>query len=369
MNKVLYIDNKVANLMEFERSFSLKHNISTEQDNSIEYELYTYPTALAALEMSEELYLKKTPIKLFFLDYQNNNDISTSELIKKIKEIDKFTQIVIFNDGNKKNQYKAIEDIENMKHIIFYDKLFTTLELKLLTQDLCEKYDLLSSKENLLNNVGEELKAPLVSLVGFSNLLLENGTLDDQSKLFIKFILKNSNLMTAQVEDLICSIHNGEANIKIHKSYFKAHDFLKRLELFTESLIVDTHKDLSLNIELPKYDFSINADEIRIFQCMVNMITNSLKFTQQGEISISINKENNKIYLKVKDNGIGIEGQYHKVIFEKFKRIATPDYYSSGLGLGLFVCKSIIDKHQGIIDIESSVGLGSEFIITLPQVA
>jgi len=378
MNNILYINNNIKKLKDFIQIFSFGQSSSDYNSfNGLPYinpdhryfDILTRDKGDKAVDLVKESYQNKTPIKVVFLEFPLKNGMTTIDTALSMREIDKNIKIVIVSDEQEQllNEFKR--EYGYSTNLLFFNKEFIPLEVKQMALCLSEKYDAERIKETFLNNVTQELRSPLVSLIGFSNLLLENKNMDDQSQLFLKFILKNSNLLKTQIEDLISTFQSQENEIELFKNKFPVYEFLKRLESITQSIITESNKNVFINIEWPENDFEIHADETRIFQCLINLITNGLKFTNKGEITLVINKDKTDIHLKVKDSGIGIEGQYHKIIFEKYKKIESSQHKYSGLGLGLYVCKNIVDKHGGTIEIESNVGLGSEFTITLPQSA
>jgi signal transduction histidine kinase len=109
----------------------------------------------------------------------------------------------------------------------------------------------------------------------------------------------------------------------------------------------------------------VNCDRARIEQVIANLVSNALKYGQHKPISIKIEKESNRVRILVIDQGMGIAPENHKSIFNRFQR-AVPASEISGLGLGLYIGRLIVEAHKGSLTVKSELGLGSTFIVTLP---
>ena len=124
---------------------------------------------------------------------------------------------------------------------------------------------------------------------------------------------------------------------------------------------------LKFNNEIPECLPKIFCDSYRLSQVLKNLLGNAIKFTDYGYISMKVEKKDNHILINIEDTGIGISSDETKKIFTKFYQAYTgEDRKNEGTGLGLFICKEIIKKHNGNIWAESKVGKGSKFIIELP---
>ncbi|HEC89624.1 MAG TPA: HAMP domain-containing histidine kinase, partial [Thermoplasmatales archaeon] len=126
-------------------------------------------------------------------------------------------------------------------------------------------------------------------------------------------------------------------------------------------------KQLDFIVEIPEDLPSIIGDPDRLSQVFKNLITNAIKFTDRGSITLSAKKNKNNIEIYVRDTGIGIPKGELNNIFKKFYQVDMKEKrMAEGTGLGLYICKEIVEKHNGSIHVESSPGEGSTFIITLP---
>ena len=127
-------------------------------------------------------------------------------------------------------------------------------------------------------------------------------------------------------------------------------------------------KEIELKIDLPaEQNVLIDSDKARVRQILVNLVTNAIKFTENGAIEIGLKVTDHMIQIQVKDNGIGIPPEFHKIIFERFRQVEDAQSRRfGGNGLGLAISKCLVELLGGKIGIESEVGKGSTFYFTLP---
>jgi NtrC-family two-component system sensor histidine kinase KinB len=127
-------------------------------------------------------------------------------------------------------------------------------------------------------------------------------------------------------------------------------------------------KGIELKKEIKaKEPINVYADSDKVTWVLVNLISNAMRYTQQGgKITVSIDKNGNKAYISVKDTGIGIPKKYQEKIFEKFTQVKNDGVTAGGAGLGLAISKDIVKAHKGRIWVESEEGKGSTFMFTLP---
>lgn len=221
-------------------------------------------------------------------------------------------------------------------------------------------------KNDFLANISHELRTPLNSIIGFSELLSNEfvGTLNDKQKEYLKDIQISGLHLLGMINEVL-DISKIEAKAsKLNKREFSIEQAVNEVCNILKPLAQKKNIDLSTEIE----NVTINADYQKIQQVLFNLINNSVKFTQEyGEINISAYKENNKLIIKIKDNGIGIEKKYHKKIFDKFVQIENKSIINeSSTGLGLTITRELVKMHNGRIEVESTPKKGSTFTIYLP---
>jgi PAS domain S-box-containing protein len=220
--------------------------------------------------------------------------------------------------------------------------------------------------EEFARVASHDLKSPLRTVVTFAQLL-ENkysDKLGDDAREYISFITGNAARMQALIDDLLLYSQVSAANMEMKEALVSAEDVLQISLANLQGVIAEsgahiTHDALPLTTAL---------DATHLLQIFQNLIGNAIHYrgTQPPRIHISaIKSENGSLQFSVRDNGIGIAHQYRDQIFEPFKRLHGNE--RPGSGIGLAVCKKILDRHAGRIWVESKVGQGSTFYFTIPS--
>ena len=249
-----------------------------------------------------------------------------------------------------------------------------TRNLKKLNSDKNLEIQLLKNQENFrkefIGNIAHELKTPLFTIQGYVLTLLEGGVTDKKIiKKYLKKTSKGVDRLTYIIKDLdlITKFESGIAKLEI-----KPFDLLACIKSTFELLEMQSVKNnitLKMNKKYVK-PIPVLGDEDRIQQVISNLIINSLKYgIDRGITEISIDPlEENKILLRISDNGEGIHEEHLPRLFERFYRVEkTRNRKLGGSGLGLSIVKHIIDAHNEKIFVQSEVNVGSEFSFTLTR--
>ena len=214
-------------------------------------------------------------------------------------------------------------------------------------------------KSAFLANMSHEIRTPLNAIVGFSNLLTETDDLADR-ELYISVIQKNNELLLQLISDILDLS-------KIEAGTFDVNYAEVDVNALCEEIIRAHAMKLSENVILTFEDHLprcfISSDRNRINQVLSNFINNAIKFTDHGHIRVGYQTTGEHLKFYVQDSGIGISPENQKQIFDRFVKL---DSFARGTGLGLPICKSIINKLGGSIGVESTLGVGSRFWFTLP---
>ncbi|MFP4469104.1 MAG: PAS domain S-box protein [Bacteroidales bacterium] len=226
-------------------------------------------------------------------------------------------------------------------------------------------------KTVFLGTMSHELRTPLNSIIGFSEIMDES--MDKYQILdFAKTIHKNGNHLLSLIEDMfdISMIETGE--FRVEKSHFSLRDFLSEIRhMLREELQQQQkmHLEISMSYDYDVIDSRLYADKSKLRQIFINLIKNAVKFTPQGKIEIGFTQSDPKnLTFFVKDTGIGIPFNKRSLIFERFRQVEESDTRKyGGTGLGLYICKSLVNKLNGKIWIESAPGRGSTFYFTIPE--
>lgn len=224
------------------------------------------------------------------------------------------------------------------------------------------------AKSNFLAVMSHELRTPLNGILGLIQILTQNPN-SAHSHEYIQDIeyaakhllnLVNDILDFSKLEGHIGSINQGVIKIEnVCKEVFSVCQ--------TRALAKNLKMILQYNKNIPEY---ILGDALRLKQVMLNLIDNAIKYTPQGKIEVSLAFENNQLMFKIKDTGIGIPGYMQNAVFDKFVQVESGRIRNfEGIGLGLAICKKIIEKMDGTIGYDSTLGEGSTFWFTIPTSA
>lgn len=237
-------------------------------------------------------------------------------------------------------------------------------KLEIETLKIREEY-----RREFLGNVSHELKTPLFTVQGYLLTLLD-GAMDDKNirKKYLQRAEKGVERLIYIVKDLdmITKLEIGDINLEI--SEFNIVEVVQNVFELLEMRA--SKKNISLTFDAKYKPIKVIADQEKIQQVVTNLVMNSIKYGKQGgttEVSIE-DLVNNKVIVRVTDNGEGIEKQHIPRLFERFYRVDKSGARSEGgSGLGLAIVKHIIEGHKEKIYVESQFGIGSEFSFTLEK--
>jgi signal transduction histidine kinase len=236
-----------------------------------------------------------------------------------------------------------------------------------LMKNLARLKELDLKKDEFISIAAHELKTPLTSIHGFSQLLLNESVAKDKQKRdkYLEIIESEtkrlSNLVTEILE--LSRVDLGTIKFVIE-------------EVNINNVLDDVKREMNVQIQAkglkPEYEIDkklpkIYTDRERLVQIMMNLINNSVKYTLKGEIKVRVSRENQYVHFCVQDTGIGIPKEHHEKIFQRFYQVdSSYTRKSGGTGLGLSICKEFVNALGGDIWFRSAAGKGSEFHFTLP---
>ena len=216
-------------------------------------------------------------------------------------------------------------------------------------------------RSEFLGNVTHELKTPISSISGYIETLLEGAIKDENVNLgFLERSLENVQRLEDLVTDLveISRIETGE--LRMNFEYFNIHDLLN--DLFKDAHQRNSNKTLKIQLEVPDKKLFIYGDKSRLDQVIANLLSNAMRYTDQGQIRIKVMRRDNELIFSIRDTGIGISRKALSRIFERFYRTdKARDRRKGGTGLGLAISKHIIEAHGSHIYVDSLEGKGSTF--------
>ena len=242
---------------------------------------------------------------------------------------------------------------------INYDitELKRTEEMLVKARDKAEASDRLKSA--FLANMSHEIRTPLNAIVGFSSLLTstENAA---EKELYNSLIGHNNKLLLNLINDVIDLS-------KIESGYLELRpDWVNLTELLDESVAEYAHQvpsGVELLTNYPAHDSLVELDSLRIKQILSNFLSNALKNTTTGHVEVFYEVDHQSVRIGVKDTGRGIPQNMLEKIFERFEKL---DSFAQGAGLGLSICKLIVEKMNGRVLVASQLGIGTTFVIELP---
>lgn len=210
--------------------------------------------------------------------------------------------------------------------------------------------------------VAHDLKEPLRNIGGFGSLINKryNDVLDDDGKEFLRFIVKSSTHMYTMLEDLLqyATLDSTESNLEL----IEPKEVIENILYHAKSKIESTNTKVNFsNLNLP-----VKIRKVHLNILFDNLIKNAVKFKDEGRdlvMDIQNKRKGDKVVFSVKDNGKGIDPKYHISIFQIFKRLEKNKH--KGTGIGLSVCKKIVENYQGRIWVESEPGVGTTFFFTI----
>ena len=251
----------------------------------------------------------------------------------------------------------------------------------ILVRDITQEKEVDRMKTDFISTVSHELRTPLTSVLGFASIIQEKLEEDvfpllpddnRKTKKTIRRVKDNINIIISEAERLttlindvldIAKMEAGKLDWKEDK--ISIEKVIKR-SLAATSALFDV-KDLELIQDIEPELPQVTGDEDRLIQVLINLISNAVKFTDEGSITCSAKVKNNNVVVSVIDTGSGISQEDLPKVFDKFKQVG--EIFTDkpqGTGLGLPICKQIIEHHGGSIWVNSKLGEGSTFSFSIP---
>jgi PAS domain S-box-containing protein len=236
--------------------------------------------------------------------------------------------------------------------------------IALTLHDITDLKEMERIRSELVHTVSHDLRSPLTSVIGYTELIDRAGSLTDTQREFLKRIQDSVQHITSLINDLL-ELGSLEAGLDSRREFVQLDGILNYTLEMLQGQIRAKHITVQTDISpLP----ALRANPVRLRQVFDNLVGNAIKYApDHGEVVVMIRAEDDQIITRVTDNGPGIPPKDQAHIFDKFYRASNVSS-KSGSGLGLAIVKSIVESHQGRVWVESIMGKGSSFFVVLPVV-
>lgn len=243
----------------------------------------------------------------------------------------------------------------------------TLYQEQLETTEKLREFDRLKSE--FLASMSHELRTPLNSIIGFADVLLEgiDGELNERMHEDVQLIRNSGQHLRELIGDILdmSKIEAGMMELRYEK--IDLSELRQDIEGFARTQLMAYGKELEFKMKVGPEVGTIEADRTRFKQVVFNLVSNAIKFTAEGRVTLSMTVENGDLLVHVEDTGIGLEEENIPIIFEQFRQVdGSLTRTAGGTGLGLPISKSLVDLHGGEIWVESDVGEGTSFFFTVP---
>ena len=275
----------------------------------------------------------------------------TASLIKPLHDMSEATKAYAEGDFGPRVKVKGDDELAEL--VRAFNKMASDLSL------------LESSRRSFVANVSHELKTPMTTIGGFIDGILDGTIPESQQKHYLSIVSDEtkrlSRLVTAMLN--MSKIEAGE--LKLNQKAFDISAEIFNVLLSFEQIIERKHIEISGLDRL--HSVTVTADEDMIHQVIYNLVDNAVKFTENGTISVFADDDENATLIKVVNTGAGISSEEREKIFERFYKVdKSRSYDVKGAGLGLYICKTIVEMHGGSIGCNSEEGKYTEFWFTIP---
>lgn len=235
----------------------------------------------------------------------------------------------------------------------------------IVMQDVTPYKEMDRLKSELIATVSHDLKQPLSVMRGYLDLLQMKNTFDPSSENFVNMIDRSIQNMRQLIDDLL-DLAKIESGIDLSLEPISLNALIQEVVDINSSTAIN--KSMNVVTEIPDELLVVKGEHNRLHQIFNNLIGNAIKYTPpEGEVNVKVEKRGGMVRVSVQDNGLGISPEDQAHIFERFYRVRRPETESiDGTGLGLAIVKSLVEAHQGTIRLESTLGEGSTFFVTLP---
>ena len=289
--------------------------------------------------------------------------ITNAKALKQLKDLVK--ELKKLNDAYHLKNKKVTEQNEEL--IKLHERLKANAkELERQTQKAVESAKV---KAQFLANMSHELRTPQNSIIGLTELLINDSATPEQIRNKLKIVLRNSKKLLNLINNILEFSKIESGNIELKNGKFTLNEFLEEVNQLVEPLVQEKDLHFEITINPPK-NYLLNTDKTKLEQIFYNLVGNAVKFTDAGFVNIYIEIVENKDFrFEVKDSGIGIAEENISTVFEEFRQAEEGmNRKYEGTGLGLTICKKYVELFGGEIEVQSKLGVGSTFRVEIPGI-
>lgn len=339
-------------------------NETTRQKKQMETILFHITDGIIAFDIEGEV-IHINPAAKEFLNLKDEKNFE--EIFNKYDVDINLEKIIYLENWTSSEQKINVEDRTiNLLFAPFKNENDMPAGLIVVIQDITEHTKLDTMRKRFVADVSHELKTPITSIMGYSETLIESEVDSETNKKFLEIISREAKRMDILVKDLLTLSRYDRSKAKTAKAEFDLGELVKYA---FEGLNLEMQKKnqtgecfVTSNVPL------VYADKNGIERVVINILSNAIKYTPEGgTIKVYVGFVYNDAYIKIIDTGIGIPKEDLDKIFERFYRVDTARTREmGGTGLGLSIAKEILDQNDGMIDVKSEVGIGTEVVIRIP---
>jgi two-component system phosphate regulon sensor histidine kinase PhoR len=268
---------------------------------------------------------------------------------------------LVDNLDDEDNLVSGNVEIDGKTYLCSISFISSSGQIVLTMHDITEIIHLSTIKKDFVVNVSHELRTPLTAIKGFVETMEDDE--DEKSKRYLEIIKRHTDRLISIVQDLQ-QLSELESVKQLEMEKVRIAQLLKPVLKMFEARLAEKALEVVLDVD----DVEASADPFKLEQVFINLIDNSIKYTEKGKITISATPGKKQTEIKVEDTGIGIPKEHIPRIFERFYVVdKSHSRRMGGTGLGLSIVKHIVQAHHGSITIESAVGKGTRVIIRLPR--
>lgn len=220
------------------------------------------------------------------------------------------------------------------------------------------------AKSRYLSGISHELRSPLQTILGYAQLLGQNDTIPSKPRESINIIQRSSEYLSDLIEGLLDVSKIEAGKLEIRRDEMNFHELMNQLAMIFKPQAEQKHLDFIFNLP-PKFPNYVIADEKRVRQILINVLSNAIKFTEQGSVEFSLRYKNQVAEFTISDTGAGINKNDLERIFHPFERANNNNVHTPGTGLGLTIVHLLSDIMGGNVEVKSTPGVGSQFTISL----